>query len=193
MPKIHLKLSPWKQHVRDWKDCQRCYLASTRSSIVLARGELPCDVLFIGEAPGRSEDALGKPFVGPAGKLLDSIALEAMESPLRLAFTNLIGCIPLDDEAEKLSEPPGDAVEACSPRLIDLVEIARPKLLVLVGQHPQYWLEKGYRHTIKVRETERLEMIHPAAILRAPHAQQSHMIRRCVVTLRDAMEKVCQN
>jgi uracil-DNA glycosylase family 4 len=46
--------------------------------VVLVRGSVPCDVLFIGEAPGQSEDVVGRPFVGPAGKLLDRIIEDAL-------------------------------------------------------------------------------------------------------------------
>jgi uracil-DNA glycosylase len=68
----------WSAHVDDWKDCTRCPLHTVRSNVVLARGSIPCDILFVGEAPGRSEDALGKPFVGPAGILLDEMIEDAL-------------------------------------------------------------------------------------------------------------------
>lgn len=71
----------WLDHVEKWKDCQRCPLAQQRSNIVLARGTVPCDVLFIGEAPGASEDALGLPFVGPAGHLLNQIIERVLPQP----------------------------------------------------------------------------------------------------------------
>lgn len=66
-------LSLFQLHVREWENCTRCPLCETRRNIVLSRGKVPCDVLFIGEGPGESEDVLGAPFVGPAGHLLDHI------------------------------------------------------------------------------------------------------------------------
>lgn len=65
-------MSAWQQHVERWKDCTACPLCRQRYRICLARGDIPCDVLFIGEAPGQSEDATGLVFWGPAGDLLDN-------------------------------------------------------------------------------------------------------------------------
>ena len=59
--------------VEKWKDCRDCYLCETRNRIVFARGTIPADVLFLGEAPGESENVTGVPFDGPAGNLLDAI------------------------------------------------------------------------------------------------------------------------
>lgn len=73
-------MTTWLEHVARWRDCQLCPLAQQRDNIVLARGTVPCDVLFVGEAPGVSEDALGLPFVGPAGQLLDQVVDRALGS-----------------------------------------------------------------------------------------------------------------
>ncbi len=74
------------QHVERWKDCDLCPLAQQRGRICLGRGLVPCDVLFVGEAPGASEDAVGQPFVGPAGDLLDRIERSAL-GPIALCAT----------------------------------------------------------------------------------------------------------
>jgi len=112
----------YKQHREKWNDCEKCELCNQRGSVVLARGKIPCDLLFIGEAPGQSEDVLGVPFVGPAGKLLDSIIDQATltgraeyspgsgkpvpnENFPRIAFTNLVSCIPKGEDGNKIQEP----------------------------------------------------------------------------------------
>ncbi len=77
-----------------WKDCQRCKSSNSRTEIVLARGKVPAPILFIGEAPGASEDALGKPFIGPAGKVLDDIITVALDGQYDYALTNLVACYP---------------------------------------------------------------------------------------------------
>lgn len=71
-------MTPYQLHVSHWKNCTRCPLHEHRCQVVFARGKLPCDVLFCGEAPGQSEDALGQPFMGPAGHLLDQIVGQAL-------------------------------------------------------------------------------------------------------------------
>ena len=70
-------MTPYIKHREKWKDCTRCLLHEHRRKIVLCRGKIPADVLFVGEAPGESEDVLGSPFVGPAAQLLDSLIEQA--------------------------------------------------------------------------------------------------------------------
>lgn len=190
MPKLALRVGPWQAHVRAWGNCTRCHLSEVRTEVVLARGDLPCDVLFVGEAPGKSEDSLGKPFVpgAPAGDLLEGIIADALGTlPLRVTFTNLIGCIPKDEDGVKM-EPPHESVVACAPRLVELVRMARPSLLVRVGRHAQEYLTPGYRHSIRTGwECSVLDMMHPAAILRKPAAFQTIEIQRATVALRNAV------
>lgn len=82
-------MSEWTDHVARWKDCTDCPLCQQRDQIVLARGQVPADVVFIGEAPGASEDALGMPFVGPAGHLLDGIISNAIPQPAPGMFAGM--------------------------------------------------------------------------------------------------------
>ena len=198
---MKIKLTPFQAHKERWRDCTACDLHKVRHQVVLARGKIPCDILFVGEAPGRSEDALGVPFIGPAGKLLDEIIESALFfSPeredvrplwadMRIAFTNLICCIPIDED-EKLDEPPHDSVMACRPRLMEFANIAKPKLIVKVGKHAQAYLEPGYRDSVRLPPCKRMEMVHPAFILRAVPAQQNVLTQRAIVTLRNAVEEL---
>jgi len=123
----------WEEHVDKWKDCQRCPLAQQRGNICLARGTLPAAVLFVGEAPGSSEDTLGLPFVGPAGQLLDQIIERALPTGTSYALTNLVACYPREAKSRGDNEPERGEILECRPRLIEFVNIARPKLIVLVG------------------------------------------------------------
>lgn len=206
-------MTGYQQHVARWAGgCGADICAGARRRC-FARGTLPCDVLFIGEAPGESENVLGKPFCGPAGHLLDRIIAESLKGVYvdggtghegrepRLAFTNLVCCIPREEGGGKATEPPKEAVKACAPRLKELVRLARPRLVVLVGKLAKKavagqadfcepgegtqppWLEEG--------EFIRFcEITHPAAILRANVAERGLMIQRCEVVLRDAAEEL---
>lgn len=213
-------MTKFQLHVQEWKGCTLCPLSQGRTRVVLSRGKVPCDVLFVGEAPGRSEDVVGQPFVGPAGQLFDKIverAVRGMTScpvcrnlqmdcpsgvtcseghgfeeradPVRLGFTNLIACIPLDEEGEKVSQPDEDHVKACSPRLQQFIEITNPRLIVRVGQVATDFLTQGFSYSVKVPKTVRrmVDVSHPAAILRAPTAQQSLMRQRCVIAIGNAI------
>lgn len=185
-------MTPYQLHVLDWKDCLRCPLSEQRTRVVLGRGSLPADVLFVGEAPGVSEDVLGQPFKGPAGKLLDSIVADSLPPGVRWAMTNLVGCIPLDDDNEKAGEPDDGAIRACSPRLVEFAAMAAPRLIVCVGKLATNWLNTPMsRDTVRLRGgVLTVDITHPAAILRANPAARGIMRKRCVVTIRNAWADV---
>lgn len=181
-------MSRYQRHREKWSDCEKCALSDVRSRVVLVRGKLPADLLFVGEAPGASEDVLGKPFVGPAGKLLDSMleqALKSFDIDVRVAITNIIGCIPLlsDDEnrKRKVSEPPVWAIRKCRPRLLEVIDMAQPKIVVGLGKIADEWLH--YSGGARV-----MSMIHPAAILRMDISQRALCIQREVVKLVDVID-----
>lgn len=217
-------MSKWLDFVSDWKDCTRCPLHKVRDRVVLARGKLPCDILFAGEAPGKSEDDLGQPFVGPAGIQQDQDIDRALGDvrvcpvcrsekvytidceehrveavPLRMAFTNIICCLPLDEERRKVKRPPHESVMACRPRLETFInEFARPRLIVAVGREASDYIQErpagkktkkgGERCTRLPDGCKVVEVTHPAAILRQPQAMQSFSRQRVVVALRKAVE-----
>lgn len=175
--------SKYQLHKAKWEDCQRCSLCRTRGRVVFARGVIPAQVVFIGEAPGASEDVLGKPFVGPAGHLLDLIINGAStENTFSYCLTNLVCCIPKDEEESKLGEPPEEAIKACSKRLTEFVRLCKPSLIVRVGKLSSKW--------VPVITCEQVDIIHPAAILRMDVSQQGLAMQRCIVALRDAVEEL---
>lgn len=191
-------MTPWKQHVETWSHCTACHLCTGRHSVVLARGQIPCDVLFIGEAPGTAEDALGKPFIGPAGKLLDRCIEEACDGLKvrpRLAFTNLIACIPVGDDGNKTGEPPKTSITACAPRLKEFVRIAKPRAIVVVGTHAKKHIigqaqfatksENGQPAWLRGKFMKFAEIVHPAFILRADQSRQGLAVQKTIVTLND--------
>ncbi len=186
------KKTKYQKHKTKWESCTRCKLHKTRDKVVLCRGTLPCDVLFVGEAPGRSENRLGKPFIGPAGKLLDGIIRDTgkFNAGHRKAFTNLIACIPLYPGTNfKVKEPEEKCLAKCEPRLKWFIEkIAKPQLIVCVGKLagsrlPELDMESKKGCTFA-------HIVHPAAILRADRGRQGLMIQRCVVTLEEAFEEL---
>lgn len=192
-------LSPWDQHVADWKDCQKCKLCQTRSIVVLARGSIPADILFIGEAPGHTEDAIGQPFVGPAGQLLDKIINRALlrDGILNASccFSNLVCCLPVDPDnpATKVDQPDHDDIVACQPRLVELINLVRPKLVVRVGKLSKDYIEhgaySGWKHAIKLPAcVEVIDILHPAYILRANIANREIFTQRTVVQIENAAE-----
>ncbi len=147
-------LTVYQLHKQKWsvEGCGSAECAKARK-IVFARGSIPCDVCFVGEAPGSSEDRIGQPFIGPAGKLIDEMvgdAFEGMDPMVRVCFTNLVGCIPRSDDGQYKLEPSKEQMEHCKPKLEEFLTIARPKLIVAVGKHSQKAFEQGYKHSTQI-------------------------------------------
>lgn len=191
MPRVgQAATTPYKRHVNRWKGCTRCGLCEGRKSVVIAHGVVPCDVLFIGEAPGESEDVLGVPFIGPAGKLFDQIVSDALDGTgLTWAFTNLVCCIPRDENNRKVSEPDESFINACRPRLKEFLDLCDPKLVVAVGGLAWAFMPK----IIPPGGTggpDVLKLPHPASILRARFAFRGLAAQQCVVDLYDAAYRI---
>lgn len=160
----------------------------SKARVVLFKGTLPCDLLFVGEAPGESENVLGRPFVGPAGKLLDSIIEDAVDDTMRCAFTNVVGCIPRESTGDKAKEPEHEQILACQGRLEEFIRLANPRLLVCVGALARDYTDPFLKDSCKFhRPIPRVAITHPAHILRANVTNRGLMRQRAVVTLRNAV------
>lgn len=183
-------------HQAHWGNgCGHKQCSNPRTKICLVRGVLPCDVLFVGEAPGESENVIGLPFVGQAGRLLDDIVARGITRDypsIRIAFGNLVGCIPREaGGANKAGEPDCDQIRKCEPRLVDLIQIAQPKLIVTVGRLSRHWLTPGMKDSVDVdRDIPRVDIIHPAAILRLPENICNLKVQESIVTINNAVEEL---
>ncbi len=174
----------WPEHIEKWKDCQRCPLAQQRSQICLARGTLPADIMFIGEAPGMSEDALGLPFKGPAGELLDHIIERALPAGTTYLLTNLVACYPREAKGRGDNEPERGEIMECRPRLVELANLTQPRLVVTVGG-----LAEQYVKPICTGPYIRID--HPAFILaRMPMVQKGFAVNKCVAQIACAIEEL---
>ena len=109
--------------------CRRCELATSRTHVVVSRGNPHARLLLIGEAPGAQEDAQGLPFVGRAGQLLDRmLASVSLESERDVYICNVIKCRPPDNR-----RPTPGEVAACRPFLLRQIALVDPPLILLVG------------------------------------------------------------
>jgi uracil-DNA glycosylase len=82
------------------KDCRRCPLHQTRTKVVFGAGDADADLMFVGEAPGRTEDETGLPFVGQAGKLLDKLLGEIGLTRDRVFIANVLKCLRYDAQVQ---------------------------------------------------------------------------------------------
>ncbi|MBL8756670.1 MAG: uracil-DNA glycosylase [Planctomycetes bacterium] len=110
--------------------CTRCKLHTGRRHAVPGEGNPRARVMFIGEAPGEREDQSGRPFVGPAGQLLDQIITGGMGLQRKDVFiANINKCRPPGNR-----EPEPDEVAACLPFLRTQVELVAPEVIVCLGR-----------------------------------------------------------
>src|SRR6266478_5004277 len=157
----------------DIGDCTRCKLHRGRNKLVFGDGNPNAQLVFVGEGPGRDEDAQGLPFVGRAGKLLNQM-IEAMGLQRKDVYIcNIVKCRPPENRA-----PEKDEVEICSPFLFRQLDTIAPKVIVCLGSvAAQTLLEtnRGISHFrgqwLDFRGRKLMATYHPAYLLRNPSAK----------------------
>lgn len=111
------------------RGCPLCKLARTRKNAVPGEGQLAAKVMFIGEAPGRSEDEKGRPFVGAAGRILDDMLKKAGIERSQVFIANVVKCRPPNNRV-----PEEDEAAACRPYLDRQIALIRPKVICILGK-----------------------------------------------------------
>ncbi|MBK6601990.1 MAG: uracil-DNA glycosylase [Betaproteobacteria bacterium] len=120
----------WESLAADVDACTACGLCRTRQRSVPGVGDGAADWLFVGEAPGAEEDAQGEPFVGQAGRLLDSmLAALQLARGRNVYIANVLKCRPPNNR----TPTPGE-VAACRPYLDRQVALIAPKIIVALGK-----------------------------------------------------------
>lgn len=110
--------------------CTKCRLHQGRQHVVFGEGNPSARVMFVGEAPGAKEDQTGRPFVGPAGQLLDRILSGAMGLQRgEVYIANINKCRPPGNRV-----PQPDEVAACLPFLRQQIALVRPEVIVCLGR-----------------------------------------------------------
>jgi DNA polymerase len=118
--------------------CTRCTLSNNRSNPILYRGNPEAPVMLVGEAPGLREEEQEKPFVGPAGQLLDRIMdkVVGLDTNKDMFLTNCCFCRPAT-KAGSLKQnytPKEDQLDKCFPFTKRLIHIIKPKVLIACGR-----------------------------------------------------------
>ena len=158
-------------------NCTRCPLCRNRKQAVLGTGDPKAGWLFVGEGPGAVEDQQGEPFVGPAGKLLDSM-MQALD--LRRGensyLANAVKCRPVDADG-KDRPPSADESAACRPYLERQITLLQPAVIValgkvaalsLLGGDPKIAVATLREHTHRYGSIPVVVTYHPAYLLRKP-------------------------
>jgi uracil-DNA glycosylase len=156
--------------VRTVRDCKRCPLYATATNPVPGEGPHQAGVMIVGEAPGANEDATGRPFVGPAGQLLEKIL-----AAVNLRREEVFICNVLKHRPPGNRNPNPDEVAACSPYLVRQIELVKPKVILALGTFAAQTLLATKLSIGKLRgQLHRYHGVplivtyHPAALLRNP-------------------------
>lgn len=161
----------WPELKQQVQACTACKLRAGCKQTVFGVGDERADWLFVGEGPGADEDALGEPFVGQAGKLLDNMLMAIKLKRGNNAYiANIVKCRPPDNRT-----PAADEIAQCLPYLQRQIELVRPKLIVALGKVASNGL-LGKDATIaslrgKLHDYRGIPLIvtyHPAYLLRSP-------------------------
>src|SRR2546421_1122581 len=164
--------------------CQACDLHETGTQTVFGEGAVGAMVMFVGEQPGDREDLAGKPFVGPAGQLLDEALARAGIDRPRVYVTNAVKHFKWKPQGKRRlhQKPNATEIAACRPWLDAEIATVRPRLIVCLGATAAQAL-LGASFTVSIdrgRGTERpglppiIATVHPSAILRAPDEESRH-------------------
>ena len=113
----------------DVRGCPLCKLSRSRKNAVPGEGQLSAKIMFIGEAPGRSEDEKGRPFVGAAGRILDELLKKAGIERSEVFITNIVKCRPPNNRV-----PKEDDLTACRPYLDRQIALIKPKVICILGR-----------------------------------------------------------
>jgi uracil-DNA glycosylase len=158
--------------------CKACPLWETGTQTVFGEGRASAEVMLVGEQPGDREDREGRPFVGPAGRLLDE-ALEEAGIDRSLAYvTNVVKHFKWTARGKRRihAKPSWSEIAACRPWLEAELGVVRPRVLVCLGATAaQALLGRDFRVTQRRGELVESDLapvatatVHPSSILRAP-------------------------
>ncbi len=177
------------------EDFEGCPLKATATNLCLFDGNPEARIMIIGEAPGAQEDRQGKPFVGPAGQLLDRMLAAIGLDRTKVYITNLLYWRPPGNR----NPTPGE-IASCLPFLERQIEVLQPKLLLLVGGmsaktllHRSEGILKlrgrwaDYHHPRLEHPIPALPTLHPAYLLRQP--AQKREAWRDLLSFAEAMER----
>ena len=157
------------------RGCTKCpQLAATRTTVVFGNGNADADLMFVGEAPGANEDRQGLPFVGQAGRLLDTLLGEIGLAREDVFVTNVLQCRPPGNR-----DPHPAEVDACQDYLLRKIELIEPRVICTLGNFATKLLRGDPTGITRLHGREEVRVIgrravrlypifHPAAALYTP-------------------------
>ena len=182
----------WEMLEEAVKNCTACPLCGGRRNAVLGEGDRNARVMLVGEGPGQQEDETGRPFVGPAGQLLDKMLAAIGLTREQVYIANIVKCRPPGNR-----EPERAEAEQCLGYLRAQFLLVRPRILVCLGRTAsQYVVRPDIRITrergiwVEKKGTYILPTYHPSALLRDETGEKKREAWRDMKALRDKMKEM---
>jgi len=168
--------------------CHGCTLYCNATQAVFGEGSPSAKIVFIGEQPGDQEDRAGKPFVGPAGRILDETLVAAKINRTTVYVTNAVKHFKWEEGRGKKrlhSKPSWTEIIACRPWLLEELKLLQPQVIVCLGATAaQSLLGKPFKLTQHRGEFQTsdyapylLATVHPSSLLRIPDQKARHEAR----------------
>lgn len=163
--------------------CRRCDLYRDATQTVFGEGPVPAALMMVGEQPGDVEDREGRPFTGPAGRLLDRAIAEAGLDRDTIYLTNTVKHFKHTMRGKRRihAKPNQTEIAACLPWLETELSLVKPDIVVALGSTAaQALLGKAFRVTksrgtlIPLRDFQILATVHPSSILRSPNRDAAY-------------------
>ncbi|MBS0526701.1 MAG: UdgX family uracil-DNA binding protein [Proteobacteria bacterium] len=186
MPSAKPSAAKFAKVAREAKGCTRCPLYKNATQTVFGEGPIGAPLLLIGEQPGDQEDLQGRPFVGPAGKMLDRALVEAGVDRTQVYVTNIVKHFKNEPRGKRRlhKKPNRYEVEVCKIWFDQELAIVRPQLVVAMGVTAASALAGKTVTLSRLRgqviafanagNQQGMVTIHPSSILRAPDEAGRH-------------------
>ena len=179
------------------RECTACHLYKHATQTVFGEGPKGAPMMLVGEQPGDYEDVAGKPFVGPAGKIMDRALEEAGIDRSQVYVTNAVKHFKWEPRGKRRihQKPNSREIAACRPWLEAELRLVKPKLLVCLGATaaqaifgPSFRVTRERGKVLSSKLAPRvLATVHPSSLLRQPDEEsREREYRRFVVDLRAA-------
>ena len=169
---------------REAKSCRNCPLWKNATQTVFGEGGPKARIMLVGEQPGNDEDLSGRPFVGPAGRLLDASLVEAGVDRKKVYVTNVVKHFKWEPRGKRRihKKPSASEIAACRPWLDAEIVSVKPTVIVCLGATAaQALLGKTFRVTAQRGEFIKsafapyvMATVHPSSILRASDEETRH-------------------
>jgi len=180
------------------KNCEACHLYKRATQTVFGEGPKSAPIMLVGEQPGDYEDVAGKPFVGPAGKIMDRALEEAGIDRSKVYVTNAVKHFKWEPRGKRRihQKPNSREIAACRPWLEAELRLVKPKLLVCLGATaaqavfgPSFRVTRERGKVLSSKLAPRiLATVHPSSLLRQPDDEsREREYKRFVADLRAAV------